>query len=191
MSKDIHNETNQYLTFRLAGEQYAIRVTSIREVLELPALTRVPRMPEYMCGVINLRGSVVPVVDLKKRFGLYGKGDCDPSNIVVTEIMDGDGKDLLTIGIFCDGVQEVLTFEENELEPPPRIGVPLDTDFLIGMGKKGEDFVLLLNIDRVLSAGELSTLKSSAEILETDNAAVESDSKQAEGSKVSATKTVV
>lgn len=164
---------NQYLTFRLAGEQYAIRVTSIREVLELPQLTRVPRMPDFMSGVINLRGSVVPVVDLKTKFGIPVREGEASSNIIVTEVEDygsdeDDDAEQLTIGIFADSVQEVLTLEEGDIEPTPRIGIPVNTAFLLGMGKKDDEFILILDIDKVLNTKELTELCGDSEGLFED-----------------------
>lgn len=164
MSTTTRTEINQYLTFRLAEEQYAIKVTSIKEVLELPPLTRVPRMPEYMSGVINLRGSVVPVIDLKIKFDLGTGLQTNYSHIIVTEIEesleDGMGKEKLTVGIFSDSVQEVLTLEAEDIEPAPRIGIPLNTEFLLGMGRKNDEFILILNIDRILCTEELTVLQN-------------------------------
>ncbi|MCG8452259.1 MAG: chemotaxis protein CheW [Spirochaetales bacterium] len=152
---DIH----QYLTFTLASEQYAIRVTSIREVLELPSVTRVPRMPHYMRGVINLRGSVVPVVDLKAKFGIPFREGEQASNIIVTEVqcdeIGEDGAEQMTIGIYADSVRQVLTFDPETIEDTPRIGIPVNTDFLAGMGKVNGEFVLILDIDRALNAQEI------------------------------------
>lgn len=161
--KDDEN-MKQYLSFRLDGEQYAIKVTSIREVLDIPPITRVPRMPEYMRGVINLRGSVVPVVDLKKKFGFTTEDSTNPEHIIVTEIHEkgneGTADSHIVVGIFSDTVQEVLTLEKEDIEPPPRIGVKINTDFLVGMGKKDGDLLLILDIDGVLNAEELKTVKS-------------------------------
>ena len=123
---DIH----QYLTFKLADELYAVNVANIKEVLGVPKITRVPRMPDFMSGVINLRGSVVPVLDLRRKFEL-GETPIDrETGIIVTEIENlfgDDSADELTVGIFSDQVQKVITIEPSQIEPPPKIGVSIDT----------------------------------------------------------------
>lgn len=145
---------HQYLTFTLADEAYAINVANIKEVLGVPRITRVPRMPEFMSGVINLRGNVVPVLDLRLKFGLGATALTVDTGIIVTEISNvfRDGEDEnFTIGIFSDIVQEVVTIEPSMIEAPPRIGCAIDADFIVGMGRLGEGFVIILNINRILS----------------------------------------
>lgn len=151
-------EIHQYLTFKLADELYAINVANIKEVLGVPRLTRVPRMPEFMRGVINLRGNVIPVLDLKMKFGLGETKASDDTSIIVTEVgnifSDGDEENF-TIGIFSDIVQNVVAIEPSMIEPPPKIGVSIDTEFIVGMGRIDDDFVIILNIDKMLSEAEL------------------------------------
>lgn len=150
---------NQYLTFTLGKEKYGINIVNTREVLEATELTRVPRMPAFMCGVINLRGSVVPVLDLKLKFHMDNMGDNERNNIIVTEIDDLDGNDeKLTIGIFTDSVQKVLTIEPEFIESAPKIGIPINTEFIFGMGKVGDDFIILLNINKILNSKDLNIL---------------------------------
>ena len=146
-------ETSQFLTFTLDEEQYAVDVAKVREVLEYTKVTRVPRMPEYMCGVINLRGSVVPVIDLRLKFGLKAVERTINTSIVVMEIEMGE--DTVILGALTDSVKEVIDFEAGDIEPAPRIGTKLETEFIKGMGKKNDSFIIILDIDKVFSAEEL------------------------------------
>lgn len=155
---DIH----QYLTFKLSDERYAINVAFIKEVLSVPRITKVPKMPEYMSGIINLRGSVVPVIDLCKKFGIGETTRSVDTGIIVIEIPqeDDDGNDkMLTVGVFSDVVEKVITIEENNIEPAPRIGVAIDTTFIRGMGHVNDDFIIILNIHKILTGTEIETLQ--------------------------------
>ncbi|MGL1891668.1 MAG: chemotaxis protein CheW [Spirochaetaceae bacterium] len=152
---------NQYLSFTLGKEKYGINITNAREVLEATELTKVPRMPEFMCGVINLRGSVVPVIDLKSKFKMGNTGDNEKNNIIVTEIdeLDGGGEKL-TIGIYTDSVQKVLTIEPDDIEAAPKIGIQINTEFIHGMGKVNDEFVILLNINKILNSNDLNVINN-------------------------------
>lgn len=159
---------NQYLSFTLGKEKYGINIVNTREVLEATELTVVPRMPDFMCGVINLRGSVVPVIDLKSKFKMDSSGD-ERNNIIVTEVDDLDGgEDKLTIGIFTDTVQKVLTIEQELIEPAPKIGIPINTEFIYGMGKVDEEFILLLNINKILNSKDLNIIQNRSDESEED-----------------------
>lgn len=163
MSDKLAVETNQYLTFTLGKDRYAINIINTREVLEATELTRVPRMPEFMCGVINLRGSVVPVIDLKLKFGM-SDGITGKNNIIVTEVDDLEGNDeKLTIGIYTDSVQKVLTIEDEDIEAAPKIGIPVHTEFIHGMGKVDGEFIILLNINKILNSRDLNIIASKGE----------------------------
>lgn len=151
-------ETNQYLSFMLDQEIYALDITQVREVLDFTEVTKVPRMPDYMRGVINLRGGVVPVVDLRLKFGLSATDKTVDTCIIIMEI-DIDG-DTTLLGAMADSVQEVMTLEPDQIEPPPRIGTRLNTEFIKGMGKKNDEFVIILDIDRVFSSNELVVLQA-------------------------------
>ena len=152
--------SRQYLAFTLNGEVFAIDILQIREIIEFGALTEVPMMPPTIRGVINLRGSVVPVIDLSARFGHarseVGKRSC----IVIVEVSEGDLRH--DIGILVDAVSAVLEIPGSEIEPPPSFGARLRADFISGMGKVAGKFVILLNIGRVLSADEIALLASTA-----------------------------
>ncbi len=142
----------QYLTFSVAGEEYGLGVLKVREILAYVALTRVPRTPEYIRGVINLRGRVVPVVDLAVRFGLPASPVTNRSCVVIVEL-SLDGAPVI-MGVMADAVSQVVELGSDAIEPPPSFGTRVDVGFLKGMGRAGRGFVLLLDIDRLLGAGE-------------------------------------
>ncbi|MCK4821791.1 purine-binding chemotaxis protein CheW [bacterium] len=143
----------QYLSFELEDEVFAIDISKVREVLEFVSVTKVPQTPEFMRGVINLRGGAVPVVDMKQKFGI-GKTDKTINTcVIITEIQLDE--EAVVLGIMADSVDEVFTLDSEQIEPAPRMGTQLNTEFLMGMGKKGDEFVLILDIDRVFSADEL------------------------------------
>lgn len=151
------NETTQFLTFTLADDVFAIDVTMAKEVLDLCDVTRVPQTPEYMLGVINLRGSVVPVIDMRLKFGMPAAERTRDTCIVVVEV-DVDG-DSVVVGALADSVREVLDLDSSQIEPPPRIGTRLNTDFIKGMGNIDGRFVIILDINRVFSAEELALVQ--------------------------------
>jgi len=151
----------QYLTFRLGEESFGIDVLKVREILDLVDVTKVPKSPEYMLGVINLRGGVVPVVDLRKRFGIVCGERTKDNCIIVLEINFGDED--VKVGIVGDMVEEVVDLRAEQIEPPPRLGSQLRTEFIVGMGKQGEDFIILLDIDKIFSADELSLVQEAGE----------------------------
>jgi purine-binding chemotaxis protein CheW len=154
-------ETVQYLTFKLADEIFAFDVAKVREILELTTITKVPQTPEFMRGVINLRGSVVPVIDLKLNFSMQRTEQTINTCIIVVEVnLHGEA---IVLGVLADSVQEVVEMEPNLIEPAPKLGTKLNTEFIKGMGKVGENFVMILDIDKVFSAEELTELQGGAE----------------------------
>jgi purine-binding chemotaxis protein CheW len=160
MSVNEITETRQYLTFRLSNETFAIEVAKVREVLDLTNITAIPRTPEFMSGVINLRGSVVPVVDLRLCFEMTKTESTRNTCIVVVEVqLDGEAT---VIGALADSVEEVIDLEPDQIQPAPRIGTQIRTDFIRGMGKRDAQFVMILDIDRVFSADELSAVRGPA-----------------------------
>lgn len=156
MSNQTQGFAQQFLTFRLGEETFAVDVLQVREILDLVPITRVPQMPEYMLGVINLRGSVVPVVDLRRKFALPPREATRESCIVVLEVEFGS--EHTVVGALTDAVSEVLDLPADQIEPPPRMGTRLRTEFIRGMGRKDEQFLILLDIDRIFSADELTVL---------------------------------
>jgi len=160
MSTAAISETGQYLTFALGDEDFAVEIGKVREVLDYPPITRVPRMPVYVRGVINLRGSVVPVVDMRLKFGLSAiERTVDTCVIIVDARMEDE---VVTMGCLADSVQEVIELSPDQIEPPPHMGTNIDTDFLRGMGKLDDRFLLILDIDKVLSAAELASIANAA-----------------------------
>jgi len=150
-------ETRQYLTFKLDNEVFATDVAKVREVLDLTAITAIPKTPEFMAGVINLRGSVVPVVDLRLCFEMTKTVSTRNTCIVVVEVLIEN--EPIVIGALADSVEEVIDLEPEQIQPPPRIGSQIRTDFIKGMGKRDTQFIMILDIDRVFSADELTTMR--------------------------------
>lgn len=149
-------ETGQYITFKLGDELFAINVNQVREVLELTHITRVPRAPEYMRGVVNVRGKGIPVVDLRQRFGLSRGVDTVHSRIVVMELeLDGES---IVLGGIADSVHEVIELESGNINPPPRIAMRWRTEFIKGMGRRGDDFIIILDVNAVFSSEELTVV---------------------------------
>ncbi|MEN6585731.1 MAG: chemotaxis protein CheW [Sulfuricella sp.] len=149
-------DQHQYLTFMLGGEVFAIGILSIKEIIEYGQLTVVPMMPGFVRGVINLRGAVVPVVDLSSRFGRVSTEVTRRSCIVIVEIETAEGKQ--DVGVVVDAVNEVLEIPAEEIEPPPSFGARIRADFISGMGKVSGHFVIILSVNRVLSVDEMSQL---------------------------------
>ena len=150
------SETLQYLTFKLADEVFALDVSKVREILEITTITKVPQTPDFMRCVINLRGSVVPVIDMRLKFGMSATEQTVNTCIIVVEInMDGE---TTILGALADSVQEVVEMEPENIEPAPHIGTKLNTDFIKGMGKVEANFVMLLDIDKVFSTDELTDI---------------------------------
>ena len=158
MSVESITEVKQYLTFRLDQETFALEVSKVREVLDFTTITKIPRTPEFLRGVINLRGSVVPVVDLRLAFGLSRTERTVNTCIVVVEVeLDGER---LTVGALADAVEEVIDLEPDQIQPAPTIGARLDLDFIQGMGRRESGFVVILDIDKVFSASDLESLNA-------------------------------
>ena len=162
----VETETNQYLTFTLDQEQYAADVGKVREVLELLPLTKLPRMPAYMKGVINIRGSVVPVVDLREKFGMAEVEETVDTSIIVMDV--GTGERALTVGCLADSVEEVVDIQPENVEPAPSFGTSVDTEFIEGIAKREEQFVILLDIDRVFSDTELRNIRREQQSTENE-----------------------
>ncbi|ULQ58917.1 chemotaxis protein CheW [Brucepastera parasyntrophica] len=169
MPEKTTGEIHQYLTFKLADEDYAINVAHIKEIMTVPRITKMPRMPDYMSGIINLRGNAVPVLDLCRKFGQGQVAMTPNTSIIVLEIPEktADEKDhILIIGIFSDMVQKVITIEPENIEPPPQIGIAIDTAFLSGMGHIDDSFIMILNINKILTQVELQEIKANTGTVE-------------------------
>ncbi len=151
----LHREGQKYLTFRLADEEYGVEILKVRELIGIMNITAVPQMPVHMKGVINLRGKVIPVIDLRMKFGLDEIEYTEQTCIIVVDV----GKE---IGIIVDTVSEVLDISDDNVEPPPSMGGSVDTSFILGMGKVCDAVKILLDIRNVLTMDELIDLAASA-----------------------------
>ena len=150
----------KYLTFKLAEEEYGVEILKVREIMGVMDITGVPRMPVHMKGVINLRGKVIPVIDLRLKFGFEEIGRTEETCIIVVDV----GHE---VGIVVDTVCEVLDVTGENIEPPPAMGGSVDTSFILGMGKVGNEVKILLDIDKVLTANELRDVALAATTSET------------------------
>jgi len=145
-------ETRQYMTFKLGDESFAIDVAQVREVLEVSRITKVPTAPEFIRGVVNVRGQATPVVDLRLRFGLPIRIDTVHTRIIVMELELGG--EATVLGGIADSVHEVIELESGNIDPPPRIAMRWRTDFIQGMGKRGDEFIVILDVNAVFSSEE-------------------------------------
>ena len=150
-------EATQYLTFKLDEEIFALDVAKVREILDFTDITKVPQTPDFMRGVINLRGSVVPVVDMRLKFGMSKTEKTVNTCIVVVEVT-AEGETTV-LGALADSVQEVIELDPGQIEPAPRIGTKLRTDFISGMGKYAGRFIMILDIDKVFSSDEITLVQ--------------------------------
>jgi purine-binding chemotaxis protein CheW len=159
MSNTTVTEIRQYLTFKLSEEMFGVDVVQVREILDFIKITKVPQTPDFMCGVINLRGNVVPVIDMRLKFGMEKTETTVDTCIVVMEV--NFDEETTVLGALVDSVQEVVELGPDEIEPAPRIGTKLKTDFIKGMGKRDGKFIILLDIDKIFSTEELIVVKHS------------------------------
>ena len=148
----------KYLTFGLADEEYGLEILRVREIIGMMNVTPIPRTPDFVLGVINLRGKVIPVVDLRLKFGLQYKEPDDRTCVIVVEVMSEDQP--IMMGIVVDMVNEVADVRAENVEPTPSFGVVLDTSFILGMAKFGEKVITLLAIDKVLTSTEIRAIGS-------------------------------
>ncbi len=151
----------QYLTFKLQEEVFAVDISQVREVLELDKVTKVPQTPEMMRGVINLRGAVVPVIDMRLKFGMGETEKTVDTCIIIVEISLDEETTL--IGALADSVQEVMDLAEDQIEPPPKIGTRLNTDLIKGMGKRDGEFIIILDIEKIFTLEELDMVLQAGE----------------------------
>lgn len=154
-------ETNQYLTFALGDEDFAIEIAKVREVLDYTNITKVPRSPEFLRGVINLRGSVVPVIDLRLNLNMSPIKRTVDTCIVIVDV--NLGGEIIQMGALADSVQEVVDIDPSQIGPAPSLGTKLNTDFIQGMGKRGDAFLIILDIDKVLSSDDLNQMSGASQ----------------------------
>ena len=158
--EELAHLAGKYLTFKLAEEEYGLEIIKVQEIIGLMPITKVPRVPEYMRGVINLRGRIIPTIDLRSKFGLPTVEDTDKTCIIVVEVMSTKGK--VNVGIIVDQVAEVLDVAANEIDHAPEFGTALRTDFILGVGIVKGDVKILLDIDKVLTSEEIATVHTVA-----------------------------
>jgi len=151
-------QENKYLTFELDKEGYAIPILKVKEIIGMMEVTQVPRQPDFIKGVINLRGKIIPLIDLRLKFGLQEREYDERTSIIVMELNSENSPK--TSGIVVDTVNEVLDINDADIEPPPQYGTDVDQAFLTGMGKVQDNVIMLLNADRILSTGEMQKLES-------------------------------
>jgi purine-binding chemotaxis protein CheW len=149
MREHTTTQTCQYLTFTLGSEIFALDIDAVREVLEIRPVTRIPRMPDHVCGVINLRGQGVPVIDLRRKFGLECAEATVDTCIIIVETRGSDGQD--NMGVLVDSVREVLEIPSESIMPAPKMGSVVDADFIEGIGRQDESFMIILRAERIVS----------------------------------------
>ncbi|MBN2233030.1 MAG: chemotaxis protein CheW [Deltaproteobacteria bacterium] len=159
MSAAATTTASTYLTFTLGDEDYALEIGKVREVLDYTTITKVPRMPAFLRGVINLRGNVLPVIDLRLKLGMPA-AERTVDTCIVTVVIDIDDEET-QLGALTDSVKEVVELDPEQISPPPKIGTSIRNDFIIGMGHQDERFIIILDIDKVLSTDELDLVRGS------------------------------
>lgn len=162
VNQAIKDKEGKYLTFALGSEEYGLEIMKVREIIGYVEVTAVPQTPEYVMGVINLRGQVIPVVDLRAKFGMEAAERTDATCIIVVEINQDNL--YISTGIVVDRVSEVLDIAGENIEDAPEFGSDVDTNFILGMGKIGDCVKILLDIDKVLSSDDIDTLVAKAEV---------------------------
>jgi purine-binding chemotaxis protein CheW len=151
-------KAGKYLTFHMGKEVYGLEILKVQEIIGMMPVTRVPKTPDFVRGVINLRGKVIPVIELRRKFGMESREDTDRTCIVVVQVAWSAGA--VTMGMLVDEVSEVLSVAREQIEAPPSFGAGVDTDFILGMGKVGAKVVMLLDVDRVLANEEIAAMES-------------------------------
>lgn len=154
------DRAGKYLTFRLANEEYGIEILHVQEIIGMVPVTQVPKTPEFVRGVINLRGKVIPIVDLRRKFGMESTEDTEKTCIVVVQISSASGN--VTMGFIVDEVSEVLDIPPQEIEDAPSFGASLDTAYILGMAKTKGSVKILVDIDKVLASEEIMQLEETA-----------------------------
>lgn len=148
----------KYLTFKLDVEEFGIEILKVQEIIKMMEITRVPRTPSYVRGVLNLRGKVIPVIDLRLKFEMETKENTEKTCIIIVSVQRADRS--VVMGIIVDEVSEVLDVAGESIEPPPQFGGIVDTSFILGMGKVGDRVVTLMDVDKVLSGDEVAAVAS-------------------------------
>lgn len=164
MVKDTTVESGQYLTFLLGDETFAFNVLKINEVMEVSQITRIPGANEVMMGVINLRGTVVPVVDLRKKLNMPEKEHTIDTSIIIVDTSYGEDK--VTLGVLVDAAKKVIMLDSTQLEPPPKVGMNLKIEYITAIGKHDNNFIILLDSDKIFSEEELAVAVEAGDVKE-------------------------
>lgn len=157
MEAILNTETKQHLTFKLGDEHYAVNVGNVQEILECLPITRMPNTSAFMRGIVNVRGHVVPVIDLRLKFGMKRTEETVNTCIIVMEIVTEEQK--TRIGVLADSVEEVIDFGAEQIEPPPKMGTAIDTEFILGIGKHEGAFTMILDVRRMFSGEEIAQIQ--------------------------------
>lgn len=152
--------TRRLFTFKLSGSDYGVPILRVQEIVALPPVTPVPRTPEFVRGVINLRGRVVPVVDLRTRFGMAASPDTDRTCVVIIQVEGESGA--MRMGVVVEDLAEVVDVPEDDVVDPPEFGAGIDTEFLLGMGRVAQRVIILLDVDKVLTSADVATVRQAA-----------------------------
>ncbi len=152
--RDARNFGGKYLTFMLGEEVFGIQITRVQEIIRMQNVTKVPRVKDFVRGVINLRGKIIPVIELRLKFNMEAQKDTDKTCIIVIQVEWNNS--VCTMGIIIDEVREVLNISNDDIEPPTILGYSMEDDFMLGIGKIGDEVKILLNIDKILTGSELS-----------------------------------
>ena len=157
----LNNLGGKYLTFNLGGETYGLEIMKVQEIIKMIEVTSIPKTPEFVRGVVNLRGKVIPVIDLRLKFDMEGQEDTEKTCVIVVQVKNTEDS-VTIIGIIVDEVAEVMDIEGEQIEPPPMLGGNIDTDFILGMGKMDKKVITMLDIDKVLKKDEIAAVEKVA-----------------------------
>ena len=169
------DKENKFLTFCLGQEEYGVEILRVREIIGIIGITPLPQMPEYVKGVINLRGKIIPVIELRTKFALPSVEYTEATCVIVVEVSENNDSDHFQMGVIVDSVSEVLDIDRDDIEPAPRFGSALKTEYILGMGKVSDDdrekVIILLDIDKVMTQEDLASLSNAGSQLDTADGA--------------------
>ena len=169
--RDSGEKENKFLTFCLGQEEYGVEILRVREIIGIIGITPLPQMPEYVKGVINLRGKIIPVIELRTKFALPSVEYTEATCVIVVEVSEDNDSDHFQMGVIVDSVSEVLDIDRDDIEPAPRFGSALKTEYILGMGKVSqadrEKVIILLDIDKVMTQEDLASLSSAGSLVDT------------------------
>lgn len=177
---DSGDKENKFLTFCLGQEEYGVEILRVREIIGIIGITPLPQMPEYVKGVINLRGKIIPVIELRTKFALPSVEYTEATCVIVVEVSEENEAEHFQMGVIVDSVSEVLDIDRADIEPAPRFGSALKTEYILGMGKVSDDdrekVIILLDIDKVMTQEDLANLSHAGSQIDTGGATAETPS---------------